>query len=205
MRIYNVFRQLGAVVHIGIGICAVGAFGSQAVGVVGVVPAESALLHIGKLPAVFPPVSPYAVAGEVTGVIIGEPGAVTVGTDQIKPDLGVIGIGYGFGRRYARQAAGCIAILRPAGYVAALVVCPGVGIAHRLIIFPDKLIGRIVFVADGVVSVADGQNIAVIIIGIGISVITADSAGSAVFRCPRRRLGEKGDGNAAPFSPYKTG
>ncbi len=64
--------QAAAVVHIGVGICTVGAPGAQTVAVVGVGPGAGAVRKACQLPTVFPGVGPGSVAGHIADGIIGK-------------------------------------------------------------------------------------------------------------------------------------
>ena len=76
--------QLGTVIKIRVGGCAVGTLGAHAVGVVSEVPGGAAFGHAGKLPAVDPCIVPCAVRQRITDGIIGN-GFAIVGCQQIAP------------------------------------------------------------------------------------------------------------------------
>ena len=74
------------------------------------------------------------------------------------------------------------------------------GEAQLLVILPYKLIGRIVFVACGIGAVADRENVAVFVVGVGIPIILADLPGAITVYRPSSVTA-----NAAPPSPEGEG
>ena len=75
----------------------------------------------------------------------------------------MVGIDHRIGGR--SQLTGSIRILTPASDITAGIVGPGVGVATCLVILPDQLVSRIVFVTGGMRSVGNGEDIAVSVVG----------------------------------------
>ena len=165
----DVIGQVTVVVEIGMGLAVVGpghGFADpHSVGIVGVRHRCCAVGHGCQLSAVLPSVGPRAVVGRIAGVIMLN-GNTVVGHQQVAPVTVAVGVGDCI-RRCAERPGG-VGIFRPGGDVACVVVSPDMGEAAGLIVLPDQLVGAVVDVGRGVGAVADGQDVAVIIVGVGI-------------------------------------
>ena len=158
--------QAAAVVDVIVSGSSVGATGAQAVYIVGVIPGGASVGHGGKLPAMLPGVAPCAVAEGIANAVVGNVDPI-VGCQQVAPFFVAVGVAYGVGR--CSQFPGGVAVLCAAEDIARGVVAPHMGEAAALVILPDELVGPVVGIAGNACAVADGQDVAVIIVGIAVS------------------------------------
>ena len=119
-----------------------------------------------------PCVIPLPVTDNVTDGIIGE-GSAVIDRQQIAPFRITVGIVLHIHLILYQHCSGGIEIGPAVFDIAALIICPGVGIACSRVIFPNQLVGGIIFIGRGIGSVADGENIAIIIVCVGIGNIVA--------------------------------
>jgi len=99
------------------------------------------------------------------------------------------------------EGTGGVGILCPGLDITGVVVSPGVGKVASLVILPNKLVLLVVDIAGGVSAVADGENIAVAVVGVGISSCSRGGDGGiggdlgggiAVYRGVSKAFGENG-------------
>ena len=173
------FHQLTAKVDIVVGIGSVGATDSQTVRIVGVCPGGAAIRDGSQFPSVFPlhrPPGAIVIAGGVTHAVVAD-GLTVVLRQQVAPGGIAVGIGDGVGG--GAHGAGSVGIFLPGFDIATIVVGPDGSLAGGLVILPNQLVGRIVDIPCGMGAIADGEDVAVIIIGIGIGNIMVSVGGAA--------------------------
>ena len=140
----------------------------HALGIVSVGYRGRAVGHAGKLSAVFPGVCPCAVVHRVAHVVILD-GFAVIGSQQVAPVTVAVGVS---DRIYGRaECAGSVGVLFAAEDIAGIVISPDTGESTCLIILPDQLIGRIIDIAGGICAVADGCDVTVAIVGVGVCII----------------------------------
>ena len=84
--------QLAAVVHIAVGLAAVGPAGAHPVGVVGVSPGGAVAGHACQLPSVLPGIGPGAVGGEIADGVVAQ-GLAVISGEQVAPLAVAVGGG----------------------------------------------------------------------------------------------------------------
>ena len=114
----------------------------------------------------------------VAHAVVGD-GLAVVFRQQVAP--GSIAVGIGDGIRSGTHGSGGVGIFLPGFDVAAVVVIPAGGLTRSLVILPGQLIGGIIGIGGGVGAVADGADVAVVIIGIGVGNIIIAVRGAAVL------------------------
>jgi len=99
----------------------------------------------------------YGIIGNITAV---------EGGQQIAPLCIIIPISFG-GCRCSRSAGG-ISVFIGSQNIARIIVCPCAGIVQRLIILPDQLVLAVIDIRGSLTALADSQNVAVVIVGVGV-------------------------------------
>ena len=168
----DVTRHIAIVVEVLMGLAVITATdrlaNPHALGIVGVGYGGSAVGHAGKLSAVFPGVCPCAVVHRVAHVVILD-GFAVIGSQQVAPVIVIVGISNRICGR--AKCAGSIGVLFAAEDIAGIVISPDTGESTCLIILPDQLIGGIIDIAGGIGAVADGCDVTVAIVGVGVCII----------------------------------
>ena len=98
----------------------------------------------------YPGIGALPVGEHIADSVVGD-GTAIVACQQCAPGLALVGVDHRVGG--CSQCSGSIRILLPAGDITAGIVSPGVGVITCLVILPDQLVGRIVFVTGGMRSV----------------------------------------------------
>ena len=119
-----------------------------------------------------PGVGPGAVAQRVANPIVSD-GIAVIDCQQVAP--GGISVGIIDGIQHCTQRACRVGILFLALDIAGIVVSPGPGFSRRLVVLPGQLIGTVVGIADGIRSIVDRQDIAIVIVSIGESPVITGS------------------------------
>ena len=158
-------RERTAVVDVGVRRGAVRAIGAESVRVVLVRPSCVTIAYARELPAVLPRENPVCTLDEVAAFIVAEAPAVVHG-EQISPAARVVRIRERFD--CLTEVAGSVGIFSFAGDVSALIVRPRPGLARGLVVLADELIRGVVGVACGVFAVADGEDVAVAVVGVRV-------------------------------------
>ena len=173
-------QQLGAAVDIAVGSVGVVSLYTQTVGIVDEV--ENILRFVavlfvrGKLPPVLPGVGiGVMIPGGVAYGVVSNALAV-IGRKQIAP--GAVAIGILGNRRCVPQLPGSIGVGGFAQDVACVVIDPCGSLIRRRVILPDQLVGRIVNIRCRIRAVRDREDVAVIIVGIGVGNIVEGALGA---------------------------
>ena len=167
-------QKLTAVVEIAVAIGAVTAGYTQAVCIVGIVPGGGAVLfrHGNKLSAMLPAIGPDTVVQGITNLVVGNIVAVIMG-QQVAPGSIAVGVFHIAGKLADIHRAGSVGELPSVFDIAALIVCPHIGIAFFLVVLPDQLVGIIILIGSSISAIADTKDIPPVIIGVGIGYIVA--------------------------------
>ena len=154
--------QLAALIAVLVGNCTAGTLCPDTVLVVAIRPGGISYSNALQLSAVLPGVGTQTVGEHIADSVVGD-GIAIVACQQCPPGLALVGIDHRVGGR--SQLTGSIGIFIPAFDITATVIGPGVGVITRLVILPDQLVGRIVFVTGGIRAVGNGEDIAVSVVG----------------------------------------
>ena len=119
-----------------------------------------------------PGVAPGAVVQRIADLVMGDGFAVILGQQILPAGVAVI---VNNGIQGSADFSGGIGILSPAGDVARNTIGPDPGLACLLVVLPQQLVGRIIFVSRGIGAVIYGNDVAVLIVAVGIANIVGSS------------------------------
>ena len=139
-------HQLGAVVHIGIGIRAVAPAGAHTVGIIGVGPGGVTPCHGSKLSAMLPSIGPCTIVEGITHLIVGN-GYAVIRRQQVAPSCIAISVHNGI--QECAQRSGGIVVLLAAENIARIVISPDPGFVSPGVVLPNQLTGRVINIGAG--------------------------------------------------------
>ena len=163
--------QLGAVIQVTISNGAIGPACPHTVDIVGKVPGGTALRHGSKLPTIFPGVFPGAIRRRISNGVVLNLRTVIL-NQQIAPIRIVrivrnvrIAVSIGDG---IKEGFFFVIVFPLCQNVACAIVYPFPNFSRRLVILPGQLVGRVVLIGSGLAIDRFGDNVAIVIVGIGI-------------------------------------